>query len=275
MQVSIDNIRGEIMSAIKSNDLVLPTMPEVALQLRSVADDPNSTVKDLAAVLGSDAALCARIIKVANSPLIRGVQVVNDIQMAVSRMGIPYTSNLALGVAMEQLFQATTEAVDDRMRETWAHSTEVAGICNILCRHFTSLRPDQATLAGLVHEIGKLPVLVWADYNDWGGGLIDSVIDKIHPELGRMILEDWGFPEELLDVPRGFSDFYRDEHETDYVDIVTVAALQSYAGTAHPYTNLDWSDIHAFENLGLDCNLVLADTEDMNEEFAAAKDFLS
>ena len=68
---------------------------------------------------------------------------------------------------MEQLFQATSEAVDDRMREAWEHSTEVASLSHVLCRHFTKLRPDQAMLAGLIHEIGKLPILVWADYNDW------------------------------------------------------------------------------------------------------------
>jgi HD-like signal output (HDOD) protein len=157
VQHSLDDIRNELLEAIKGDVLVLPTMPEVALRLREVAEDENSNVQSIAKVIGNDAALTARIIRIANSPLVRGVQTVEDLQMAVSRMGMEYTANLAIGIAMEQLFQATSDAVDERMRKTWAHSTDVASMSHVLCQHFTKLKPDQATLAGLIHEIGKLP----------------------------------------------------------------------------------------------------------------------
>ena len=64
---------------------------------------------------------------------------------------------------VQQMFQATSEMVDKRMREIWSRSTEIAGICHVLCRHRTKLRPDQATLAGLVHKIGALPILTYAE----------------------------------------------------------------------------------------------------------------
>lgn len=271
MQQNLDDIRNELLDAIKNDGLVLPTMPEVALRLRSEVEDENSSVQSIAKVIGNDAALTARIIKIANSPLVRGIQSVDNLQMAVSRMGLEYTANLAIGIAMEQLFQATSDAVDERMRKTWAHSTDVASLSHVLCQHFTDLKPDQATLAGLIHEIGKLPILAWADDNEWDEQTIDEVTESLHPEFGRMILEAWDFPEELLDVPLRYTQFDRLVEATDYVDVVMVANLHSYAGTDHPYSALDWTKIHAFENLGINIDVVMEEDSEIEEKVQAAK----
>lgn len=275
MQATIDSIRSEILEAIKSDQLVLPTMPEVALRLREEVEDENATVHTIARVIGNDAALTARIIRIANSPLVRGVQTVDDLQMAVSRMGMEYTANLAIGIAMEQLFQATSDAVDERMRKTWAHSTDVASLSHVLCQHFTNLKPDQATLAGLIHEIGKLPILAWADDHDWDEATIDEVTEALHPELGRIILESWDFPPELQAVPEQYTQFDRLAEAADYVDVVMVANLHSYAGKDHPFAEMDWSNIHAFENLGISIDVVLEEEDELEDKVSAAKGLLS
>jgi HD-like signal output (HDOD) protein len=274
MQHEIDAIRSEILAAIENDDLILPTMPEVALRLREAANDDNADAKSIAAIIGNDAALTARIMRVANSPLVRGLQTVDDLQMAISRMGIQYASNLAIGIAMEQLFQATSEAVDLRMRQTWEHSTEVASLSHVLCRHFTKLSPDQATLGGLIHEIGKLPILAWADEQEWDEAMIDQVCDALHPQLGEMILKAWEFPTELLKVPTQCKDFSRVAPKADYGDVIMVAKLHTYSGTDHPYAKLDRSKINAFENLGLNIDDVMDDNDELQDEAAAAQGIL-
>jgi HD-like signal output (HDOD) protein len=275
VQADLDTIRSEILDAIANDQLVLPTMPEVALRLREEVENENSTVHSIAKVIGNDAALTARIIRIANSPLVRGVQTVEDLQMAVSRMGMEYTANLAIGIAMEQLFQATSDAVDERMRKTWAHSTDVASLSHVLCQHFTSLKPDQATLAGLIHEIGKLPILAWADDHEWDDDTIETVTEALHPEIGRIILESWDFPPELQAVPEQYTQFDRLAEAADYVDVVMVANLHSYAGKEHPFADMDWAKIHAFENLGISIDVILEDESELEDEVSAAKGLLS
>ena len=130
-------------------------------------------------------------------------------------------------------------------------------------------------LAGLTHEIGKLPILVWADYNDWEDSMIDSVSEKLHPQLGGMILRAWDFPDELLDVPVEYSEFERQVDDVDYIDVVMVANLQVHTGTKHPLAKVDCSQINAFENLGIAVDIVLAESEDLGEEIAAANDIYS
>ncbi len=250
-----EKVQQELLRAIDNDELVLPTLPEVALRVREAAEDPDISIQDLAKVIGNDAALTARIIKVVNSPLLRTNKEINDLQMAISRLGINYTCNLATGLAMEQMFQATSDVVDRKMREVWTKSTEIAGICHALCRHYTRLAPDQATLAGLVHQIGVLPILTYAE--EHSELLADSislnhVIERIHPIIGDRILKAWDFPAPIAAVPGQHLDFSRDSAKVDYVDIVQVATLQSYLGSQHPYTELDWAIIPAFAKLGLD-----------------------
>ena len=272
-----EKVQEELLQAIDNDELVLPTLPEVALRVREAAEDPNIGIPQLSKVIGNDAALTARIIKVVNSPLLRTNKEITDLQMAVGRLGINYTSNLATGLAMEQMFQATSDVVDRKMREVWNKSTEIAGICHVLCRHYTRLMPDQATLAGLVHQIGVLPILTYAE--EHSELLADSislnhVIEKIHPIIGDKILRTWEFPEPIALVPSQHLDFGRDSAKADYVDIVQVATLQSYLGSQHPYTQLDWAQIPAFAKLGLDPNVDMQEDEDLSAAMDAAMGML-
>jgi HD-like signal output (HDOD) protein len=266
-------IKAEIIKAIENDQLVLPTLPEVALQVREAAADENIDINKLSALITNDAALTARIIKVANSPLLRSSREIEDLKMAVSRLGIDYTANLAIGLAMQQMFQATSDIIDEKMRDVWSRSTEVAGISHVLARHYTNLKPDQATLAGLVHKIGVLPVLTYAEDNRKllkDISVLDQLIEMAHPEIGSKILKAWDFPDLLKLVPEEHIHFDREVDDVDYADIVMVANLQSYIGTDHPLTHMDWSAITAFDRLGLSHEINTHETEDLSADMEAA-----
>ena len=272
-----EKVRTEIITAINNDQLVLPTLPEVALKVREVADDPDADIDKLNQVISGDAALSARIIRVANSPLLRASRAIEDLRTALMRLGIQYTCNIATGLAMEQMFQATSDLVDMRMREVWSRSSEVAGISHVLCKHYTRLRPDQATLAGLIHKIGVLPILTYAEDHPAllkDSFTLDAVIDELHGQIGDLILKTWGFPEELAHIPTQHLNFARQSTKADYGDIVTVAMLQSYLGTDSPMAKIDCTKVTAFERLGLDPEMHIAESEDLSEEMEAAMSLL-
>ncbi|MEJ2418392.1 MAG: HDOD domain-containing protein [Exilibacterium sp.] len=248
-----DRVRKEVTEAIEKDQLVLPTLPEVALRVREVAEDPDASIHKLTQVIG------------------------NDAKMALMRLGIEYTCNLATGLAMEQMFQATSDMVDRRLREVWNRSSEIAGICHVLCRHQTELRPDQATLAGLIHKIGVLPILTYAEEHPRllrDSITLDDVIDSLHPIIGDQILRKWEFPQELCKVPREHLNFQRQVSNADYADIVTVAMLQSYMGSDHSMAQVDYTQVTAFERLGLDPDMQFAEAQDLSEEMEAAMSLL-
>jgi len=269
---------AELIDAITNDRLTLPTLPEVALRIREAVNDPEVNSETLASVIGQDAALAARIIKVANSPLMRGSVVVDNLQLAITRMGMSFVRNLATGLAMEQMFQATHDAVDKRLRDSWQHSIEVASISHVLASNFTKLKSDQATLAGLIHEIGILPILTLAEENPAileHEAVLDKIISRLHGKVGKAILKAWEFPEELLEVPTGCTDFSRDKNpNADYVDVVTVAKLQSYPEGENPFAELDTSAIPAFRKLGLSHEIDVHHVDELAVELEETKQAL-
>ncbi|WP_049722057.1 HDOD domain-containing protein [Gilvimarinus polysaccharolyticus] len=277
MSQVVDTVRQDIITAIKTDKLVLPTLPEAALRVREVAEDPDADLDQLADVIGSDAALSARIVRVANSPLLRGNRTIDDLKMALARLGMEYTCNIATGLAMQQMFQATSDVVDQRMRDSWTRSSEIAGISHVLCRHYTKLRPDQATLAGLIHKIGVLPILTYAEEHDFlleDSRTLDIVINQLQGPIGDLILKAWDFPAEMIHIPSQHMKFDREAASADYTDIVTVAMLQSYLGSDTALGKVDYSKVTAFGRLGMDPDMQMAEAEDLSAEMEAAMEFL-
>lgn len=248
------DFHAQIIDDIDSNRLILPTLPEVALKVREVVEKDNVSAREIASVVATDAALSARLIQVANSPVYRGARAIEDIQQAIARMGFTVTRDIVTSLAMRQMFQATHEETDRRLRRIWEHSTEVAAISSVLAKQFTRLKPDQAMLAGLVHDIGTLPILVKAEdvpelLED--SNLLDQYIRNLHTRLGKLILENWEFPPEIIAVASEHEDLARDSGDAiDYVDIVQVANLQSWHGSDHPLGNIAMSSVPACVKLG-------------------------
>ncbi|EIK98171.1 hypothetical protein PMM47T1_02869 [Pseudomonas sp. M47T1] len=223
-----ETVQVHLLAAIDNDDLVLPTLPEVALRIREAAEDVDISVGALGKVISRDPALAARLIKVVNSPMLRATQEVTDLSAAINRLGINYSSNLAIGLVIEQIFHARSPVVQAKLLEVWCQSLEVAGVSYELCRRHTSLKPDQAALAGLVHQIGILPILTYAqDHNELLSDpvCLNHVIERIQPLLGVRILEAWEFAEPLAKVPGHYLDLTRHTAQIDYADIVQIARL--------------------------------------------------
>ena len=250
-----EKVQQALVMAIGNDDLVLPTLPEVALKIRQAAEDPEVSISHLSKVISRDTALTARLIKVVNSPLLRATQEVTDLHTAITRLGTNYSSNLSIGLVMEQIFHARSEVVEQKMRDVWRRSLEVAGVCYALCRNHSQLKPDQAALGGLVHQIGVLPILTYAEdhYELLSDPVsLNHVIDNIHPLLGDKLLRGWDFPEMLVNVPAHYQDLERDSASLDYVDLVQVAVLYCHKNTDHPLANAALSSLPAFRKLRID-----------------------
>lgn len=263
---------NELIEDLESGNLQLPTLPEVALRVRDVVDDENASANQIAEIIAQDAALSARLLQVANSPLYRGRQEIDRLSMVVSRLGNKLVRNLVTSQVMKQMFQATNDMVDKRLRDVWEHSVQVAAIARALAANTPGVMPDQAMLAGLLHDIGTLPILYRAEERDElldTPGLLDELILRLHTRIGGAILKHWKFPDMLVAVAAEHENLERDHPgPADLIDVVQVANLQSHMDTDHPLAIVDWSSVSAFQRLGLDDNvneIELTDVEEIQE----------
>lgn len=270
-----DIFYNNILDDIESGALVLPTLPEVALQVREVVDDPNATAAQLADIIVTDAALSARLLKVANSPLYRGRVPIESIQMAVSRLGLSMVRNLVTSLVMEQMFQATTSRLDQRLRELWEHTTKVAATSQVIASKIPGMKTDEAMLAGLIHAIGILPILMKADEHDdliRDDRQLDQIIDNLYPKLGATILKNWEFSPELIEVAAEHKNLNRHALDVpaDLVDVVQVAVLQSYNGTDKAVDPVTLNNTISFQKVGADTGFSIEELDEDSEEYQEA-----
>lgn len=264
MSEKAEQVFAELQEAIANDKIILPTLPEVALKVRDAAEAENSSAHSIADILSQDASLTTRLIQVANSPLYRGANAIEDIQMAVTRLGIKIVKDLVVRLAMKQMYQATSDVLDKHFRDAWTTSVEVAAISRMMAG-MTSVPTEQALLAGLIHNIGTLPILVFAeDDNDLfnNDAALTEVIQSIQARVGKMILESWKFSAEFIDVVSNCYQFDRKhDGKADLADIVQVALLQGGFAEGRAGAE-DWAHIQAFEKLGMDTEVNAIDIEE-------------
>jgi putative nucleotidyltransferase with HDIG domain len=264
----------EIIADLENGTLVLPTLPEVALKVRDVVDDPDASSAKLADIIVTDPALSTRLLKVANSALYRGRYPVESVQMAVSRLGLTMVRNLVTSLVMEQMFQATSNRLEKRLHDLWEHSTEVAAISQVIASKQPGIKGDEAMLAGLIHDIGVLPILMKAEDSPailQDTALLDSLIIRLHTRIGAAILRSWKFPESLIAVAAEHENYNRDAGNVpDLVDIIQVANIQSYMNTNKALSEIQLQSIKAFTKLNIDTNINVIELDENSAEYAEA-----
>ncbi len=276
---SVQDFLVHVQTELDANRLVLPTLPDVALKVRDAVAKGEASSQELADMIVTDAALSARLMQVANSPLYRGAVEVNSIQMAVTRLGSSTIRTLITSLVMQQMFTPTNDLLEQHFRETWEQGVNVSSISRALASFVPHLNPDEAMLAGLIHQIGKLPILMLVEdipeFNE-SPTRLNKLLEKAHPPIGKIIMDTWDFPEELKLVASEYINFQRDSGEkADYVDLVQVAFLQSIAGTDHPACRVDWNTVPSFEKLGMAPDAEILEIEGISEEIELAQSMLA
>jgi HD-like signal output (HDOD) protein len=224
----------QIMHDVGAQRLQLPSLPEVILQIQEAMEDDRKGLAHVARLIQADPGLCARLIKIANSPLYHNGVQLQDIRRAVARLGLHVTRNLVSCLIMHNVFSVRSLRLRRRMQQLWQHSCRVAAISQVLARLTPGLSPDRSLLAGLLHDIGVLPIFVYADQFPALAAepqQLDEVIGKLRAYLGQEILAQWKLGEDLLVVPAAAEAWTR-EHEgpADYGDLIQVAQVHSYFG---------------------------------------------
>lgn len=182
--------------------LELPSLPEVALKIRSALADENVSLGEIARLIGTDPALAARMLRVANSAMFyRGSRPITNLKDAVSQLGQKMVRNVALSFAAQQVFIGYGHRLlHDVVGAVWRHSVHAAVVAHMLARVRTKLNADEAFLAGLLHEVGKLYILMRAKDDAetiLGDPGFRSVLAAWHPRVGRAVIESWELSSEL------------------------------------------------------------------------------
>ncbi|MDP2902245.1 MAG: HDOD domain-containing protein [Methylovulum sp.] len=231
--------------AYKDNKLSLPSLPHVAIKLKE-AISKDVGINEAAKIIQVDAPIVAKLIQVANSPLYAPESPLTNCHDAVTRLGLNAARNLVMGISLKQLFHCKDPALMKKMQNLWKQSLHVSCLSFVLADESGVVKPEDALLAGLICDIGEIPVLNFAGQHQEDYGFLEElepVFPFLTPAAGALVLRNLGFSEELTNLPKNASDWFYESggDQLSLTDIVILAKLHSYIGTPKakglPYIN--------------------------------------
>jgi len=190
----------------------LPTLPTVVAQVMMTMNEPTSSARDLERLIANDQSIAARLLKLANSAFYGLPGKVTSLGRAITLLGFNTVRSLVLTIGVIDKFSGSSGGRYFDRGEFWEHSLSVATASKLLCAKDPSINPDEAHIAGLLHDVGKVVLdSVMAEKFQKAMELVktkgvdpltaeDKIVGITHDEVGALVAEKWRFPDFLREV---------------------------------------------------------------------------
>lgn len=249
-----DEVFFQIESAIKKEEIKLPAMPDIAMKIRDAFKDEQYDVMKIARIVQAESGLAVYVLKVANSPLHRGPMPIKTAKHAICRLGQHSVQSIVLTYTLRSMFETSSPKLKAILQKQWEQSTGLAAISAILADRCDDFDPDQALLGGLLQDIGCLPLLDWLKNNHDANEDLDTeyrkLTDRYASRIGELMLRNWNFDEELIDVVKSRADWGRSsDADVDIADIVTIARHHQHMAKGELKACPSITDIPAYHKL--------------------------
>ena len=182
----------------------LPVFHPVAVKLQHLLANSEFDIEEVIALTSQEQIMASRILRMANSPAYRGAAAVETMKDAVLRLGAQQIANLTMAVTQASLHKSSNETINRYMRKLWQHSHSCALGCRWVATTIGLRRmAEQAYLAGLLHDIGKLYLLKVLEKLTITGvacsaleeQTLREVFIELHVEEGTKLVKHWNIPE--------------------------------------------------------------------------------
>jgi HD-like signal output (HDOD) protein len=266
---------SELAQEVSQGKIELPSFPDVAVRVRKVLADENVSNDQIARVVGSDAGLAARVFTLANSAALnRSGRSVADLKMAVNRIGHNNVRTAAVSFAIAQLRRAAElRHISKELEELWQEATKVAALAYATAAR-SGVNADESMLAGLLHNVGKIYILARSHRHNnlfKDPVVLAQVVRDWHSNVGRAIIENWGFPEHISDAVGEHENIDRVNDKPDVTDVLTVAVMMAGFFGHEADLELNMQGVKSFWRLGLDNDKCVHVMRDCAEEISALR----
>ena len=184
----------------------LPPLPSSALRVAALTQDINCSTRAIADAIGSDPALAARILRVANSPLYALERKVTTLPMAINTLGNDAIHTLIVVSSAADAFARTMRKIP-MARALWSHSVAVGLAAREISTALNLRSGEESFLCGLLHDFGKI-VLLHHDIETYQQTEIakderellqieTDIYGYNHAQVGALMARRWGLPEEI------------------------------------------------------------------------------
>lgn len=212
----------------------LLALPFAVVKVIRLCNDSSTSTQDLEKPVQSDPAIAAMIMKLATSVAYSSVNQASSVRRALVRIGLKATRNLVVSCSVFKLFFKENKSFGFNRVWFWAHSL-TTGICaQVLAKHFRHPQPEDAFMAGLLHDIGKMVLDDFLSVDFQNAVRLSnlenmpmrlaeiSIFDCHHAYVGSQVAKFWGFPSAIV---QGIAQHHRYTHLSKIDNNTSIEAL--------------------------------------------------
>jgi HD-like signal output (HDOD) protein len=199
---------GSLAATLRSLE-DLPALSAVVQKLLVLLRDPDFSADEVCATIGTDQALTTRVLRLVNSPAYGLSRDIASIDRAVVILGSEALQNLVLCAGVAQTIESYGSP--SSFVAYWRHALHVGHGARLLALRTGLAAPENAFLAGLVHDIGELALAVvrpaeWQRILDLGSherlANEKHYLGLTHQRAGYVLLSQWCLPDDVCEVAR-------------------------------------------------------------------------
>jgi HD-like signal output (HDOD) protein len=206
--MGVSNIKEKVQNIIN-----LPSLPNIAMEIIGVIDNPETSIQTLSSIISKDLVLASKILKVANSPFYSYPRVISTIDFALIILGTETVKEIMVSISFISHFKKF-HLKDFDINKFWGHSILSSVIARELAKEIGYKVKGEAFVSGLIHDIGIFIIsqFFYEEYKKLTEllktGNYDlyqaerELFNATHSDIGGWLLERWNFPPQLVEAIR-------------------------------------------------------------------------
>ena len=189
----------------------LPSLPHVLIKLLNACQQDTACFDTLAEIITKDAALSAKVLSVANSPVYGKSHQLTSLKQILLFLGLDTIKSIAITASVQQFFSRYSKEKSRFLKGFWEHTLYTALVAKSLAKLTSYHNPEEAYLAGLLHDIGKLIFENYSQHEYSALVYTDTSSDELlkrenekynitHDDIGARLLEVWGITDVISEA---------------------------------------------------------------------------
>lgn len=261
-----------ILNRFKEGKMELPILPHVYNSVNKAIEKDDDSFDKIVSIIETEPAISATLITISNSSFYSGASANQTLDQAISRIGLKATKHYLFMIESKFLFKSEHRDFMIIMKKLWEHSIATAICARTISKHLKKGDMDVLFSMGLLHDIGKLPLVnilieLSDKRDDINEKVIHHVFEELHTEIGAIMLTQWSFPDEAINIVKNHHNL-SDNNNSREILIVNLADIltRKIGYSLKPDDDIPVEEIESAKLLNLDKYAIQAVLHDVHKD---------